>query len=194
MIATALFFTSVLMASPVVTLYAKTPTPTQSKKADSITATPSPEPVPMAKKPDYPLPYPGILPDHPLYFLKQLRDAILDKLIVDPQRRVEFQILQGDKRLAMGMTLVDKGNTTLAEQVISKGEVYLELALGTALGMQGSGKAIPGYLVERLQQSSTKHIEEIEVILTKAPDAVTSGFTQSLERAKRVQIQANGLK
>ena len=38
----------------------------------------------------YELPYPGILPDNPLYFLKQIRDWIMERLITDPLKKIEF--------------------------------------------------------------------------------------------------------
>ncbi len=65
-------------------------------------------PAPVVPKVEYNLPYPGILPDHPLYFLKQLRDKILDFLITDPVKKAEFYILQADKRLSMGIALTDE--------------------------------------------------------------------------------------
>ena len=45
---------------------------------------------------DYALPYPGILIDHPLYFLKNIRDLIMERIITEPGKKVEFAILQSD--------------------------------------------------------------------------------------------------
>ncbi|MBI3576483.1 hypothetical protein HY086_00365, partial [Candidatus Gottesmanbacteria bacterium] len=69
----------------------------------------------MVAKVEYLLPYPGILPDNPLYFLKAARDKIIEFLIADPVRKAEFYILQSDKRLGMTSMLLEKGNTTRAE-------------------------------------------------------------------------------
>src|SRR5438105_4293482 len=58
--------------------------------------------------PDYKLPYPGILPDNPLYFIKTARDRLVGFLISDPVRKAEFDVLQADKRIGMGELLVSK--------------------------------------------------------------------------------------
>ena len=78
----------------------------------TIAATPAPvvkAGTVIEKKQEYLFPLPGILPDHPLYFPKQVRDGIMDRLIVDPLRKAEFLVLQADKRLNMGKVLVEQG-------------------------------------------------------------------------------------
>ena len=49
--------------------------------------------------PNYLLPYPGMLPDNPLYMLKAMRDRVINFLIADSQKKAEFYLLQSDKRL-----------------------------------------------------------------------------------------------
>jgi len=46
---------------------------------------------------DYTLPYPGLLPDNPLYPLKMIRDRIILFLINDSAKRTEYYLLQADK-------------------------------------------------------------------------------------------------
>lgn len=82
------------------------------------------------KAADYQLPYPGILPDNPLYPLKAFRDRVVDFLISDPLKKAEFNILQSDKHLNAGIYLLKKGKPDLAESTISKGENYFEKAMG----------------------------------------------------------------
>ena len=59
----------------------------------------------------YELPYPGILPDNPLYFLKAIRDNVLGFFITDPLKKADYSLLMADKRLqsakARGYTLFD---------------------------------------------------------------------------------------
>jgi hypothetical protein len=113
----------------------------------------------MAKKVDYVLPYPGILADHPLYFLKKLRDQILEKLISDPTKKTEFYILQSDKQLNAGIFLAMKGKTQLAATQFSEEIRFMKLAVTQTAVFKGQGKSVPGYIVERLNTSMTKHIE-----------------------------------
>src|SRR3989304_6415715 len=64
---------------------------------------------PVTTTPDnkivYQLPYPGILPDHPLYTLKAVRDRIQVFLTRDNLKKAEIYLLYSDKRLAMGQEL-----------------------------------------------------------------------------------------
>ena len=145
-------------------------------------------------KAEYQLPYPGLLPDHPLYVLKAIRDRILDMLIVDPVRKSEFYILQGDKRLQMGMLLMDKGRGALAEQVISKGEKYMYQALYSLVSLKNEGKAMPGYVVDRLEKSLTKHEEVLGELVQKAGDLEKAGFVGSLELVGKLQDELPRLK
>lgn len=80
---------------------------------------------------NYTLPYPGLLPDNPLYFLKATRDRVVSWLIADPLKRSQFDLLQADKRLQMGVALVQesKTKTSLAISTISKGQNYFEEAI-----------------------------------------------------------------
>lgn len=143
------------------------------------------EPAPATeKKQEYLLPYPGILPDHPLYFLKQIRDGIMDRLIVDPLRKAEFHILQADKRLAMGKLLKEQGKGVLAETTISKGEKYIERAVSGLSAFKSMGRPVPASLIDRLTRAMEKHIE----VLTEL------GFTESLEFVKTLQIEVEKLK
>jgi hypothetical protein len=48
---------------------------------------------------EYYLPYPGLLPDNPLYYLKAIRENIQKFFISDPLRKAQFDLLQANKTL-----------------------------------------------------------------------------------------------
>lgn len=146
------------------------------------------------KKPEYMLPYPGILPDHPLYIFKRLRDWILDRLIVDPLRKVEFYVLQADKRLNMGVVLIDKKKDVLGEEVISKGEKYFNNAIYTLLARKNEGKEVPTYLVEKLERSLEKHTEVLTALIAKTSGQIQQGLKGSLELVGTLQAELPKLK
>ncbi len=143
---------------------------------------------------EYELPYPGILPDHPLYFLKQARDWMLDRLIVDSVKKAEFYILQADKRLNAGMMLLDKGNDLLGEQVISKGEKYMNNALTLLASQKAEGRDVPANIVDRLEKAVAKHRELLEGLVAKGNDATKAGLTASLDMVKNFQARISDLK
>ncbi len=137
--------------------------------------TPSP-----AIKIEYTLPYPGVLPDHPLFTLKLLRDRILDFLIVDPLRKAEFYLLQADKRLGMGVSLIQKGNAELAQKTIAQGETYLSQAVSGLLALKETSREIPGFIVERITNAAAKHEEVLQELVAQAKGKEQEGLKASL--------------
>lgn len=116
---------------------------------------------------DYQLPYAGILPDSPLYFLKTTRDKIISFLISDSLKKAEFDVLQADKRLQAGVQLVEKGKEDLAEVTISKGENYFEEAISNIEEAKREGKDIKP-LQEIMSRSVKKHTAVLELLEKKA--------------------------
>jgi hypothetical protein len=143
------------------------------------------------KKPEYPLPFPGILPDHPLYFIKRFRDQMMERLIVDPVSKAKFYILMADKHVQMAVLLSEKGNTVLAGIMATKAEMYLGQAYEKLMTLKGSEKELPGFMVEHLFNSATKHVEVLTGFSDKTKDVV---ITSALGAAKNALIQANSLK
>lgn len=141
----------------------------------------------------YDLPYPGLLPDSPLYVLKQVRDWVLEKLITDPLKKTEFYILQADKRLVMGQMLDGAGNKILGEQTISKGEKYMYKAVQLALSLKTNGKEIPPSIVAHLENAIAKHIEVLEAEIAKAAEAQKEGLTGSLKLVQELQAELGKL-
>lgn len=124
-------------------------------------------PVPSPSPVVYPLPYPGILPDHPLYVFKQIRDQILLLLITNPVRRIEFHILLADKHLNMGIFLVEKGKSKLAVTTISRGVAYLGKAEVYLFQIPGGGTPEMLSLKDRFEQSLGKHQEIVDALITQ---------------------------
>ncbi len=124
---------------------------------------------------EYQLPYPGLLPDNPLYFFKTIRDRIVSLLIADPFKKSEFNLLQADKRLSTGMYLFEKGKKTLAETTISKGENYFQEALTQAEKATREGKDTKD-LIRRLSEAYAKHKEVLTNIVDKSPKDLKENF------------------
>ena len=119
--------------------------------------------VSAAPRVSYSLPYPGILPDNPLYKLKMMRDRVWDFLTTDPVGRSNLFLLYADKRLGAGRVLIEGGKESLGFSTLTKGEKYLEKALLEAEKAQKEGKNISG-MVDKLKNAAAKH-EEVLVEL-----------------------------
>jgi hypothetical protein len=83
----------------------------------------------MSKGVNYELPYPGMLPDNPLYIFKVIRDGIVKLLINDELTKARFSLKNAEKRIYAGKMLVEKGKDKLAVEIIAKGNNYLDDAL-----------------------------------------------------------------
>ena len=153
----------------------------------------TPSPIEKDKKVEYELPYPGLLPDSPLYSLKAFRDAIIGFLISDPLKKANFYLLQADKRLSAGLSLIEnKKNYSLAESTISKGENYFEKAIGKVQEAKTQGMDIKD-IASRLLTSSKKH-QEVIANLIKNADAKTKGsFESLLKRAQGFEKRVEAL-
>lgn len=111
------------------------------------------------KKVEYALPYPGILSDNPLFFLKNLRDRIIELLISDPMNKIEFYILQADKKLNMGITLSGMGKSSEVQDVLNESFAARAKAVAVFESAVQSGRSVPTFITEKLSMSLQKHRE-----------------------------------
>lgn len=114
---------------------------------------------------DYSLPYPGILPDNPLYVFKAMRDRVISWFISDPKHKAAFDLLLADKRLsgAFALSKEQPVQEQLIVQTISKGENYFSEAIGQATLAHKQGEEING-LLGQLNDSAKKHLQVIKGI------------------------------
>ncbi len=146
-----------------------------------------------AQEINYELPYPGLLPDNPLYFLRAIRDRAVSFLISDPKKKAEFNLLQADKRLNAGIYLFDKRKVDLSISTVSKAENYFEEALEKAKEAAKQGMSISD-IAGKLKDSSKKHQKEIYLLSQKSPQNLRGNFDSQQERAAKFEIEAESLR
>jgi len=133
------------------------------------------EATPAAQTVDYYLPYPGLLPDHPLYWLKMVRDRVQLWLITDSLQRAEKLLLYADKRLGAGWALVEGNKPDLGITTITKAEKYLEQAVNLAQKLGEAEKEVK--FKTKLAKAVLKHEEVLSLI---------KGKTEGGEKAKQL--------
>ncbi len=121
------------------------------------------------------LPHPGILPDHPLYWLKMVRDKAQLVITREQHFRFELLLLYADKRLGAGEKLINKQQSHLGVATISKAEKYLLQA---------------GELLAQKPDKSKQHIEQLALtldrhqqLITVLVDLVSESDKQTLQEA-----------
>lgn len=140
---------------------------------------------------NYDLPYPGLLPDNPLYLLKAFRDKIISFLIASPVKKAEFNLLNADKRLVAGSALIDKNKVELGVTTISKSNNYLHDSISNLEQAKQSGNEVSS-LSTKIQLATLKHEEIIKALQKKVDSPHKSGidteYKRILELKKRIEI------
>jgi hypothetical protein len=132
---------------------------------------------------NYELPYPGLLPDNPLYFLRVIRDKTVEFLISDPLKKSEFDLLQADKRLNAGIYLFNKGKISLSVSTISKAENYFSDAIDKAGDAKKQKKSV-SEIEGRLKDAVGKHEQELGILISKSQKNYQASFENELKRVE----------
>jgi hypothetical protein len=139
---------------------------------------------------DYYLAYPGrVLPDHPLWPLKALRDRLWFLVTTNPSRKAELNLLFADKRLGSSKLLFEKGKAGIAYSTLTKAEKYLEETSNLEKENRREGIDTSAFL-ERLAKASLKHFQVMQEILAIAPEDAKPGIIQTEDYAKRAYEDA----
>ena len=119
----------------------------------------TPTPTPKAEILYY-LPYPVILPDHPLYSFKMIRDRIWLWLTSGAEKKAEIVLLFADKRLGAGRFLIEGNKIDLGITTIEKAEKYLEQAVLNLEEAKKQGEDV-SVLAKKIKTAAEKHQELI---------------------------------
>lgn len=138
----------------------------------------------LASSVEYNLPYPGVLPDSPLYILKVFRDNLVTQFMFDQKQKAFYQLFLSDKRLAAAQALMVNKKTDIAVSTVVKGEEYYRQAVDLAIKVRDQG------LTEKLAVSAQKHEDVISDLETKvsgsANDKLNLAFVSNQKAKNRV--------
>ena len=107
----------------------------------------------------YQLAWPGMLPDSPFYKLKVLRSKIIERIIFDPVKKVEFDLLMADKTIYASKLLIDKKETDLAKDAALKGENFYSNLVQDYNKVLLQGRKMPLSLDRKITLSASRHQE-----------------------------------
>ena len=141
----------------------------------------------------YELVNPGsVLPDHPLWWVKALRDRVWLMITPGSTRKAELNLLFADKRLAAAIKLFEKGNFESGYSTLEKGEHYLAIASDLEVINRQEGYDTTEFLM-RLANASLKHRYEIESLLLIAPEDARPFIVQTQDNSKKVFKDSSNL-
>ncbi|MCR4263797.1 MAG: DUF5667 domain-containing protein [Candidatus Roizmanbacteria bacterium] len=143
---------------------------------------------------EYTLPYPGILPDHPLYPFKKFRDRLLDFLIRDPVKRIEFNLLMADKRYNMGLFFSDEEKYERALTILEEAESFYGRIPDEMQVVKDQNRTLPPDLLQKIKTATTKHQEIIIEIQNKSPEDMSERYEKIMQQSyeNRQKIEEKG--
>jgi hypothetical protein len=135
----------------------------------------------IQEKISYHLPYPGILPDHPLYFIKGIRDQLLQFKTRENIKKAELYLLLSDKRVSMSIELSKKGKDKLAITTFSNAEKYFSYIPDLIINSKKQGVGPQSDFLNTLKLSSDKHREVAETLMKELPQGSSESINQILK-------------
>lgn len=141
----------------------------------------------------YDLPYPGILPDNPLYSIKAFRDKLQEFFTRDNLKKADLYLHLSDKRAAMAQLLSKKGKHQLAITTLSKGEKYFLKIPQLLIDSKKQGVRPSDELVLQLKQANAKHKEVVEKIMKEVPQGNTEAVAAILQYNQDIKKQLENL-
>lgn len=132
-----------------------------------------------AKVVEYYLPYPGILPDSPLYKLKAIRDKVRLLITYDEGTKAKLELEYADKRINAALALAEGNKRSLAITTATKAEKYLESSTNRVLKLIKLGRDEKSLLLT-LEKAAAKHGEILVLMGTGTGDEQDQALAQSV--------------
>lgn len=160
----------------------------QNSGSQSAVISPTPSSV------DYTMPYPGLLPDNPLYTFKVFRDRLVSFFISDPLKKSSFDILQADKRLEGALYLQKKGSNyeELVGTTVSKAENYFDQSINAAKQAKSMGEDTHSQL-DRLHTAALKHEQIITQMMRGGSPTFKQNLQHQMDRLMNLDKMVNAL-
>jgi hypothetical protein len=143
---------------------------------------------------DYTLPYPGLLPDHPFYIFKAIRDKLQGLLISNPLKKAEFDLLQADKRLEASYLLLttEKNKSDLSLSTLSKANNYFEDAIEKAIDAKKQGTDNHDFL-KKLSLATILYQQRIQDMENQAGKTDKQKYAKERERVMNFEKRVKEL-
>jgi hypothetical protein len=131
---------------------------------------------------EYDLPYPGMLPDHPLYVLKSTRDTLMVFFTRDHMKKAELLLLLSDKYTSMGIALAEEGQWGASAEALQQSEDTFAEMLDTVKTSQSQGVSPSEEFIQKITLSNDKHKEIIQQLLVTAPQGSRNILEETLHK------------
>ena len=135
----------------------------------------------------YQLPYPGLLPGHPLYILKVIRDNILIFTTRDNQKKAKLYLHLSDKNMSTAIALINEGKEQAAIEQLKTAERRFLLIPPILQELKNQGGEYASAFIVDLSQSNQKHREVIILVIGKVTESDIDVLDELLEQNTKAE-------
>jgi hypothetical protein len=132
---------------------------------------------------------PGLLPDHPLYFLKTLSENIQTLLTFGEANRVNQHMMLAEKRLAEAQALIAQGETELAEKATNRYQEQSTHAFTFAQQAKEKGQD-SDEVMAKIAENTLRHQAVLSRVYEQVPEEAKPAIEQAMENSLRGHEQA----
>jgi hypothetical protein len=126
--------------------------------------------------------YPGLLPDHPLYFLKDLYYRLRTRLVLGLDNQAEWYLKLADKRVAEARELARRGKMDLATRAGQKAVAMQDQAFLRFKKL--ASEKISEELMEHYRKVQTRQEVVLEALLDRTPPEGKQVVAAMIEKSK----------
>lgn len=132
---------------------------------------------------------PGLLPDHPLYFLKSLSENVGTFFTFGEINRANRQMMLAEKRLAEAQALMAQGETELAEKIMNRYQKRFAHALAFAQRAQEAGQNT-NKVMAKIAENTLRHQAVLSRVYDQVPKEAKAAIQSAMENSLRGHRQA----
>ncbi len=141
----------------------------------------------------YELPYPGLMEDSPLYFLKNIRDSIVEFTTRDNLKKAQLHVLFADKRVRAAELLQEKGHEEKVSDELKTSQSYFRNALQDVLASKQQGVSASAEFITKMKLSNLKHREVIQRLKQVVPGAQQRALEEILKENQKLRDSLQSL-
>lgn len=129
--------------------------------------------------------HPLLLPGHPLYFFKQLRERFEGWFALGDVKKTLFFLKQAERRLNESRALLDRGKEELASKNLDKYGDALQKAVSKSSEIKDkNGKNVQD-VAERVSEATLKHQDVLLSLYEKAAQSARPALERALAASNR---------
>ena len=126
---------------------------------------------------------PGMLPDHPLYFMKRGAESVGTFFRFGDEAKANRYLELSEKRISEAKALSEKDNEELTEKALERYQDQMNKGLERAEKAKEKGRDMDEVL-ERVSEATVRHQEVLAGVYEKVPEEAREGIQRAMEASE----------